>query len=71
MGLEEKQRVDVLDLKADPVMIGSLCRAEGILPGYHMNKAHWITVLLDGTVDTEEIKVLIEISYQRTMTPNR
>ena len=30
-------------------------KAGGILPGYHMNKNHWITILLDGTVKKERI----------------
>ena len=39
---------------------------EGILPAYHMNKEHWITVLLDGTVPKERICELIDISYELT-----
>jgi predicted DNA-binding protein (MmcQ/YjbR family) len=38
----------------------------GILPGYHMNKDHWITILLDGSADDVLIKELFEISYDMT-----
>ena len=34
-----------------------------VLPGYHQNKEHWNTVILDGTVPTEEIKRMIAESY--------
>lgn len=36
---------------------------ECVLPGYHMNKAHWNTVLLDGSVPTGEVERMIEHSY--------
>ena len=36
---------------------------EGIKPGFHMNKKHWNTVLLDSDVDNKTIKELIDISY--------
>ena len=38
----------------------------GLLPGYHMNKDHWVTILLDGTAKTDLIKELLEISYDMT-----
>lgn len=34
-----------------------------VLPGYHQNKEHWNTVILDGTVPTEELKRMIAESY--------
>ena len=36
---------------------------ESVIPGYHMNKEHWNTVILDGTVPREEIEKMIETSY--------
>lgn len=36
---------------------------EAVLPGYHQNKEHWNTVLLDGTIPDEEIKRMIAESY--------
>ena len=35
-----------------------------VRPGYHMNKKHWNTVVLDGTVPTEEIRQWIDLSYE-------
>ncbi len=57
---------NVINLKNIPEMIGSLRTIEGILPAYHMNKEHWITVLLDGTVPKEKVCDLIDISYDLT-----
>ena len=36
---------------------------ESVLPGYHQNKEHWNTVILDGSVPDEEIKRMIAESY--------
>ena len=61
--LDGEGNVDVLNLKCDPLLIGSLLDGRGILPGYHMNKEHWISVLLDGSVALEDICPLVDISY--------
>lgn len=66
LGLDGDRLIDVLLLKCDPVLVGSLRSEPGILPAYHMNKEHWITVLLDGSVTKEMIYGLIELSYQLT-----
>ncbi len=34
-----------------------------VVPGYHMNKKHWNTIIVDGSVKSEEIKVWIDHSY--------
>lgn len=64
LGLEGEGRVDIIDLKCDPVLIGSLLRSKGYLPAYHMSKKSWLTVLLDGSVPDEELKDLIHFSYE-------
>jgi predicted DNA-binding protein (MmcQ/YjbR family) len=35
-----------------------------VLPGYHMNKKHWNTVVLDGVVPDAELIDMLELSYQ-------
>ena len=42
---------------------------ESVVPAYHMNKANWITVALDGSVPDEQIKMLLGMSYDAT-APN-
>lgn len=66
LGLAEELPVDILDLKCDPKLIGSLLAGGHCLPGYHMNKEHWVTVLLDGSVPLPEICSLIDMSYDIT-----
>ena len=68
LGLEGEEWVDILNLKCSPGMASSLRMQEGILPGYHMNHDHWISVLLDGTVPVEEIYPLIDISFRLTQS---
>lgn len=39
-----------------------------VLPGWHLNKEHWNSIILDGTVPTEEMKRMIQESYDLTRT---
>lgn len=65
-GLPDNETVDVVNLKCDPIMTGSLHKEKGIYPGYHMNKSYWISVFLDGTVDDEKLKWLLDVSFDLT-----
>ena len=58
--------IQVVNVKCDTRMIGSFRQEPGIYPGYHMHKAHWLTVALDGTVAEDKIKFLIDMSYDLT-----
>jgi len=66
LGFDGNQVVDVLNVKCNPLLIGSLRCEPGILPAYHMNKEHWITLLLDGPVLHTKVYDLIDLSYQLT-----
>lgn len=63
LGLDGSGTVEIIDLKAEPALIDSLLTRPGFLPGYHMNKVHWFTALLDGTVPYEELQELLQYSY--------
>lgn len=63
LGLEGNTKVDIIDVKCDPDMVGLLTQAYGFLPGYHMNKKYWITMLLDGTVSEAKILDFLDMSY--------
>ena len=53
-----------VSLKCDPdLAVGLRDRYAGVTPGYHLNKRHWNTVLLDGSVPGEEVRELIDHSY--------
>ena len=68
LGLEGDEIIDVVNLKTDPVAAGSLRLEKGIFPAYHMNKDKWISVALDGSVDDEKIKMLLDQSFELTKT---
>ena len=65
-GIKSDNAVDILNLKSDPIFIGSLRLKDGFFPAYHMNKASWITVALDGSVPAETIELLLDVSYELT-----
>ncbi len=53
-----------INLKCDPEEALALRDIfEAVVPGYHMNKAHWNTVILDGSIPTGEIERMIDRSY--------
>ena len=58
--------IDVVNLKCDPILTGSLRSDKGIFPAYHMNKSNWISVALDGSVSADKIKMLLDMSYELT-----
>ncbi len=66
LGLAEDGVLDVVNLKCDPIVIGSLRGRPGFFPAYHMSKDSWITVALDGSVDPDEVKALLDMSYELT-----
>ena len=67
LGPDRDGTVDVLDVKCDPVVLPSLIDGKGLFPGYHMNKQHWLTIALDGSVPMEKIIWLIDASYMMTL----
>lgn len=66
LGLSGAEEVPVLNLKADPRLIGPQREKPGFFPAYHMNKEHWITAALDGSAPEDEIKILLAMSYDLT-----
>lgn len=64
VGLPGTENIDILDVKAAPDFILLMAGRDGILPAYHMNRRNWITVLLDGSVKTEQVLDLIDASYR-------
>ena len=71
LGLEGEERVEVVNLKCSAALSGALRKQAGILPGYHMHRESWITVLLDGTVPLEDILPLVDLSYILTEAKKR
>ena len=62
--VREKKEPVQLSLKCDPLLAEALRnKYETVLPGYHLNKKHWNTILLTGQLSWEEIQDLIRHSY--------
>ena len=60
----EKKEPVQLSLKCDPLLAETLRQKyETVLPGYHLNKKHWNTILLTGQLSWDEVKDLIRHSY--------
>ncbi len=67
VGIDEDGAIEILNLKLDPEESYAVRELfEGIIPGYHMNKRHWISVLLNGSVPAEIRETLIGKSYDLT-----
>ena len=66
LGLEDDNTIDVINLKSDPMLRGSLRGQKGYFPAYHMNKEKWISVLLGDAGLDEPIKNLLALSYELT-----
>jgi predicted DNA-binding protein (MmcQ/YjbR family) len=53
-----------LSLKCDPLLAEKLRETyETVLPGYHLNKKHWNTVLITGQIPDDELKGFMRLSY--------
>ena len=53
-----------VSLKCDPTLAAQLRNAHpAVLPGYHLNKRHWNTVIIDGSLPDTMIADLVEDSY--------
>ena len=66
LGLPGEGEISVVNLKCDTRLIGSFRTEPGIFPGWHMNKDHWLSVVLDGAAEDERIKFLVDMSYELT-----
>ncbi|MCR4903024.1 MAG: MmcQ/YjbR family DNA-binding protein [Butyrivibrio sp.] len=65
--LPESEHLDIIDVKIDDLMLRDiLLKQEGFLPAYHMNKGSWITIILDGRVELDEICRMIDGSFLDT-----
>jgi predicted DNA-binding protein (MmcQ/YjbR family) len=54
-----------VNLKCEPFMSEDLRRDfHAIKPGYHMNKKHWNTIILDGSIPDEKILFLVDLSFE-------
>ena len=66
LGLSGVGRVFLHDVKTGPLLGGSYLGQPGVVRAWHMNKTHWLGVLLDGSAAEQTIRELLDLSYSMT-----
>ena len=69
-GFDSDEVIDVVNLKLPVEMFGSFGAADGVYPAYHMNKLHWISVLLPDAPDYL-VQFLVDVSFEVTKTTKK
>ena len=64
-GFDSDELIDVVNLKLPTEMFGSFGAADGVYPAYHMNKLHWISVLLPDAPE-DMVQFLVNVSFEAT-----
>lgn len=66
LGYDSLDFLSVITLKAEMLLIDTLVLREGFHRAYHMNKTQWMTIELESGVSEENIKDLLDKSYELT-----
>ena len=69
-GLDSDEVIDVVNLKLPTEMFGSFGAADGVYPAYHMNKLHWISVLLPDAPN-DVVQSLLNASFEATKSSKK
>ena len=69
-GFDIDESIDVVNLKLPTEMFGSFGSADGVYPAYHMNKLHWISVLLPDAPENV-VTFLTSASFEATRAKKR
>ena len=70
LGMDCKDSIDIVNLKCDDFFGESVKKMAGVFPAYHMNKQHWISVVLNDSVDDDTVEMLLDMSYKLTGRKN-
>ena len=69
LGIDRDGETDIINLKCDPVISFGLTESyDAVIPAYHMNKYHWISVILERGVPGDVLEMLMNMSYDLTKT---
>ena len=60
---------DVLAAKCERGLQPLLLTQEGFLPAYHLNKEHWVSAQLDGSASMQDVRVLLDMSFELVTHP--
>mgnify|MGYP000180503220 FL=1 len=64
-GFDSNEVIDVVNLKLPVEMFGFFGMSDGVYPAYHMNKLHWISVLLPDAPE-DVVRFLVNVSFEAT-----
>ena len=69
-GIDSDEVIDVVNLKLPTEMFGSFGASDGVYPAYHMNKLHWISVLLPDAPE-DVVSFLTNSSFEATKSSKK
>ena len=69
-GFDSNEVIDVVNLKLPTEMFGSFGASDGVYPAYHMNKLHWVSVLLPDSPD-DIVEFLLNVSFEATKSKSK
>ena len=69
-GFDSDEVIDVVNLKLPTEMFGSFGATDGVYPAYHMNKLHWISILLPDASD-DIVQFLANVSFEATKSSKK
>jgi predicted DNA-binding protein (MmcQ/YjbR family) len=70
LGFDSDEVVDIVNLKMPTEMLGSFSPEDGVYPAYHMNKLHWISVILPDAPDGV-VEFLLNASFEATKSKKK
>ena len=68
---DSREIVTVINVKCPYEVASSFLSEKGFYPAYHMNKRHWLTILLDGSVELDTVLWFLDISHDLTRARKR
>ena len=69
-GIDSDEVIDVVNLKLPTEMFGSFGASDGVYPAYHMNKLHWVSVLLPDAPE-DVVQFLVNVSFEATKSKSK
>lgn len=66
LGLNSNDKIEILNTKCDPELIESMRDGFKYFKAYHMNRTHWMTILLNNVTNAREVFDLLGLSYELT-----
>lgn len=64
LGIEREGTVEIIDMRMEPTELEKAVDNKAYFRGYHMNKKHWVTMLLDGSAPYDELVRRLDESYE-------